>query len=151
MPDDATPLIPSDITYRRELNKAEQENIARAQDWALSRRRELLTEKIHQGSAPPHVRRCMAIGREFPNHRAEHRGLPIVRFQWRCAISRGHEGVDRTQTQDFGRDDQLKTANSAIRPTFSDSLNRHAAGRNARVLRFQAGVSRAPALPYRPA
>ena len=53
-PDDATPLtsderhglIPSDITYRRELNKAEQENIARAQDWALSRRRELLTEKF---------------------------------------------------------------------------------------------------------
>jgi len=52
-PDDATPLtpderqelIPSDITYRRELNRAEQENIARAQDWALSRRRELLTEK----------------------------------------------------------------------------------------------------------
>ena len=53
-PDDATPLtpeerqglIPSDITYRRELNRAEQENIARAQDWALSRRRELLTEKF---------------------------------------------------------------------------------------------------------
>lgn len=53
-PDDATPLtpdeknglIPSDITYRRELNKAEQDNIARAQDWALSRRRELLTEKF---------------------------------------------------------------------------------------------------------
>ena len=47
-PDDATPLtpderqalIPSDITYRRELNRAEQDNIARAQDWALSRRRE---------------------------------------------------------------------------------------------------------------
>jgi Fic-DOC domain mobile mystery protein B len=53
-PDDATPLtsderrglIPSDITYRRELNRAEQENIARGQDWALSRRRDLLTEKF---------------------------------------------------------------------------------------------------------
>ena len=53
-PDDATPLtpderqglIPSDITYRHELNRAEQENIARAQDWALSRRRDLLTEKF---------------------------------------------------------------------------------------------------------
>ena len=53
-PDDATPLtpderqglLPSDITYRHELNKAEQENIARAQDWALSRRRELLTERF---------------------------------------------------------------------------------------------------------
>jgi Fic-DOC domain mobile mystery protein B len=53
-PDDATPLtpdeikelIPSDITYRRELNRAEQKNIARAQDWALSRRRDLLTDKF---------------------------------------------------------------------------------------------------------
>lgn len=54
-PDDATPLtpeerkglIPSDITYRRELNRAEQENIARGQEWALSRRRRnLLTEKF---------------------------------------------------------------------------------------------------------
>ena len=53
-PDDATPLtpderqglIPSDITYRRELNKAEQENIVRAQDWALSRRRDVLSEKF---------------------------------------------------------------------------------------------------------
>jgi Fic-DOC domain mobile mystery protein B len=53
-PDDATPLtpderkglIPSDITYRRELNKAEQDNIARGQDWALARRRDLLTERF---------------------------------------------------------------------------------------------------------
>ena len=53
-PDDATPLtaderqglIPSDITYRHELNGAEQENIARAHNWALSRRRELLTEQF---------------------------------------------------------------------------------------------------------
>lgn len=53
-PDDATPLtsderkglIPSDITYRSELNRAEQENIARGQDWALARRRDLLTEKF---------------------------------------------------------------------------------------------------------
>lgn len=53
-PDNATPLtveernslIPAHITYRRELNEAEQENIYRAQDWALARRRELLTEKF---------------------------------------------------------------------------------------------------------
>ena len=54
-PDDATPLtveerqglIPSDITYRSELNRAEQENIARGQAWAISRRRrDLLTEKF---------------------------------------------------------------------------------------------------------
>ena len=51
-PDDATPLtpeerrelIPAHIAFRRELNEAEQENILRAQDWALGRRRDLLTE-----------------------------------------------------------------------------------------------------------
>ena len=53
-PDDATPLtpdemrdlIPAHIAYRRELNEAEQENIARAQDWALNRRRDPLSEKF---------------------------------------------------------------------------------------------------------
>ncbi len=53
-PDDATPLtpeerrvlIPAHIAYRRELNEAEQENIGRAQDWALGRRRDLLAEKF---------------------------------------------------------------------------------------------------------
>lgn len=53
-PHDATPLtpeemrelIPAHIAYRSELNEAEQENIARAQDWALSRRRDLLSEKF---------------------------------------------------------------------------------------------------------
>jgi Fic-DOC domain mobile mystery protein B len=53
-PDTATPLtpeerrelIPAHIAYRSELNEAEQENIARAQDWALGRRRNLLSEKF---------------------------------------------------------------------------------------------------------
>lgn len=53
-PDDATPLtpeeqrelIPSHITFRSELNEAEQNNIGRAQDWALGRRREVLTENF---------------------------------------------------------------------------------------------------------
>jgi Fic-DOC domain mobile mystery protein B len=56
-PDDAaTPLtaeemrdlIPAYIAYRRELNEAEQENIVRAQAWALNlnRRRDLLTKKF---------------------------------------------------------------------------------------------------------
>lgn len=53
-PDDATPLtpderrdlIPAHITFRSELNDAEQANIAKAQDWALSRKRDLLTEKF---------------------------------------------------------------------------------------------------------
>jgi Fic-DOC domain mobile mystery protein B len=53
-PEDATPLtpeeraglIPAHIAYRSELNAAEQENIARGQDWALARKRDLLTEKF---------------------------------------------------------------------------------------------------------
>ena len=52
--DDATPLtpeerrdlIPAHIAFRAEMNVAEQENIARAQDWALARRRDILTEKF---------------------------------------------------------------------------------------------------------
>jgi fido (protein-threonine AMPylation protein) len=63
VPDDATPLtaeekrdlisvIPAHITYRRELNEAEQ-NIARAQDWALNRPRDPVSEKfikeLHRG------------------------------------------------------------------------------------------------------
>ena len=53
-PGDATPLtaeeranlIPAHIAYRTELNDAEQENIVRGQDWALRRRRDVLTEKF---------------------------------------------------------------------------------------------------------
>jgi Fic-DOC domain mobile mystery protein B len=53
-PEHATPLtveerrelIPTYIAYRSELNEAEQENIARAQDWALRRKRDPLTEKF---------------------------------------------------------------------------------------------------------
>jgi len=53
-PEDATPLtleeradlIPAHIAYRAELNAAEQENIVRGQDWALARKRDLLSEKF---------------------------------------------------------------------------------------------------------
>jgi Fic-DOC domain mobile mystery protein B len=45
-PEETRDLIPAHIAYRRELNQAEQENITRAQAWALNRRRELLSEKF---------------------------------------------------------------------------------------------------------
>jgi Fic-DOC domain mobile mystery protein B len=53
-PNDATPLtaeekkglLQAHITYRWELNEAEQQNIYRAQEWALGRRRDLLTDKF---------------------------------------------------------------------------------------------------------
>jgi len=45
-PEETRDLIPAHIAYRRELNEAEQENITRAQAWALNRRRDLLSEKF---------------------------------------------------------------------------------------------------------
>lgn len=45
-PEEMSGLIPAHIAYRRELNEAEQENIARAQDWALGGKRDLLSEKF---------------------------------------------------------------------------------------------------------
>jgi Fic-DOC domain mobile mystery protein B len=45
-PEETRGLIPAHIAYRSELNAAEQENIARAQDWPAGRRRDLLSEKF---------------------------------------------------------------------------------------------------------
>lgn len=45
-PEEIRDLIPTYIAYRSELNEAELENIARAQDWALGRRRDPLSEKF---------------------------------------------------------------------------------------------------------
>ncbi len=45
-PEEMRDLIPAHIAYRRELNEAEQENIILAQAWALSRRRDLLSERF---------------------------------------------------------------------------------------------------------
>ena len=67
-PEETRGLIPAHIAYRRELNEAEQENIVRAQAWALSRRRDLLSEKFVKD-----LHRQMlgdALGRQVPNQRA---------------------------------------------------------------------------------
>lgn len=46
-PEEMRDLIPAHIAWRSELNAAEQENITRAQEWALGRRRrDLLSEKF---------------------------------------------------------------------------------------------------------
>jgi Fic-DOC domain mobile mystery protein B len=45
-PEEQRDLIPAYIADRSELNQAEQENITRAQDWGLNRRRDPLTEKF---------------------------------------------------------------------------------------------------------
>jgi Fic-DOC domain mobile mystery protein B len=46
MPEEMRGLIPAYIAFRSELNDAEQENIVRAQDWALARKRDPLSEKF---------------------------------------------------------------------------------------------------------
>jgi Fic-DOC domain mobile mystery protein B len=45
-PEEMRDLLPAHIAYRSELNEAEQENIVRAQDWALNRKRDPLNEKF---------------------------------------------------------------------------------------------------------
>lgn len=42
-------MIPAHIAFRSELNAAEQRNIHRAQDWALGRKREVLTQQFVMG------------------------------------------------------------------------------------------------------
>ena len=45
-PEEMRDLIPAHIADRADLNVAEQENIARGQDWALARHRDVLSEKF---------------------------------------------------------------------------------------------------------
>ena len=82
-PDDATPLtpeeqrelIPAHIAYRHELNQAEQENILRAQDWALGRRRsDLLSERFVKDL---HKRMFGDVWRWAGNFRTTERNLGI--------------------------------------------------------------------------
>ena len=91
-PDDATPLspeerkglIPSDITYRRELNRAEQENIVRGQAWALSRRRgALLTEKFIKDL---HAHMFGDVWRWAGNYRTSERNIGIPCYEIPIAV-----------------------------------------------------------------
>ena len=90
-PDDATPLtpderdglLPSDITYRYELNRAEQENIARAQNWALSRRRELLSESFIREL---HRRMLGDVWRWAGDFRTTERNLGIPHYEIPMAL-----------------------------------------------------------------
>lgn len=45
-PEERESLIPSYITFRRELNEAEQANIVEAQSWAFSRKRDVLDDAL---------------------------------------------------------------------------------------------------------
>ena len=90
-PDDATPLteeekrglIPAHITYRRELNEAEQENIARAQDWALNRARDPVNEKFIKDL---HGRMLGEVWRWAGDFRTSERNLGIPFYEIPVAL-----------------------------------------------------------------
>ena len=82
-PEEKRALIPRYIAYRSELNEAEQENIARAQDWALGRRRDLLSEKFVKDL---HARMLGEVWRWAGKFRASERNLGIVFYEIPVAL-----------------------------------------------------------------
>jgi Fic-DOC domain mobile mystery protein B len=90
-PEDATPLtpeeradlIPAHIAYRAELNAAEQENIARGQDWAFARKRDLLSEKFIKDL---HQRMLGDVWRWAGKFRTTERNLGIHYFEIPMAV-----------------------------------------------------------------
>jgi Fic-DOC domain mobile mystery protein B len=90
-PDNATPLtpeekadlIPAHIAFRAELNEAEQENIARGQDWALARKRDLLREKFIKDL---HARMLGDVWRWAGKFRTTERNLGIHYFEIPMAV-----------------------------------------------------------------
>jgi Fic-DOC domain mobile mystery protein B len=90
-PEDATPLtpeeraelIPAHIAYRAELNASEQENIARGQDWALARKRDLLREKFIKDL---HERMLGDVWRWAGKYRTTERNLGIHYFEIPMAV-----------------------------------------------------------------
>jgi Fic-DOC domain mobile mystery protein B len=100
-PDNATPLtpeerrelIPAHIAYRSELNEAEQENIARAQDWALGRKRDPLTEKFIRDL---HKRMLGEVWKWAGKFRKSERNLGIPFFEIPMAL---RQLLDDTKAQ----------------------------------------------------
>jgi Fic-DOC domain mobile mystery protein B len=82
-PEEMRELIPAHIASRDELNQAEQENILRAQTWALGRSRELLTEKYIRDL---HRRMLGDVWRWAGKFRTSQRNLGIDYWQIRIAL-----------------------------------------------------------------
>lgn len=90
-PDDATPLtpeeqrelIPAHIAFRSELNEAEQDNIGRAQDWALARRRKVLTENFIRNL---HKQMLGEVWRWAGRFRTSERNIGIARYEISIAV-----------------------------------------------------------------
>jgi Fic-DOC domain mobile mystery protein B len=82
-PEERRELIPTHIAYRHELNEAEQENIARAQNWALGRRRDLLSEKFIKDL---HKRMLGDVWRWAGAFRRSERNLGIPHYEISVAL-----------------------------------------------------------------
>jgi Fic-DOC domain mobile mystery protein B len=82
-PEERTVLIPAHIAYRAELNAAEQENITRGQDWALGRKRDLLSEKFLKDL---HERMLGDVWRWAGKFRTTERNLGIPYYQIPMAV-----------------------------------------------------------------
>jgi Fic-DOC domain mobile mystery protein B len=82
-PEEMRDLIPAYIAYRRELNEAEQENIMRAQAWASTRRRDLLSEKFVKDL---HRRMLGDVWRWAGRFRTSERNIGIEYFQIPVAL-----------------------------------------------------------------
>jgi Fic-DOC domain mobile mystery protein B len=83
MPEEMRELIPGHIAYRRELNEAEQENISRGQDWALGRRRDLLSEKFIKDL---HEHMLGDVWRWAGKFRTSERNLGIAHYEISVAV-----------------------------------------------------------------
>jgi Fic-DOC domain mobile mystery protein B len=82
-PDEMLDLIPSHIAFRSELNAAEQENITRAQSWALARRRDLLNEKFVRDL---HRRMLAEVWRWAGRFRTSERNIGIEHWEIPAAL-----------------------------------------------------------------
>jgi Fic-DOC domain mobile mystery protein B len=82
-PDEMRELIPAHIAYRSELNAAEQENILRAQDWALGRSRDALSEKFIRDL---HRRMLGDVWRWAGKFRVTERNLGIAFYEIPAAL-----------------------------------------------------------------
>jgi Fic-DOC domain mobile mystery protein B len=77
-PEEKRDLIPAHIAYRSELNAAEQDNIARGQDWALRQRREILEERFLRAL---HRRMFGEVWRWAGRYRTTERNLGIAPWE----------------------------------------------------------------------
>ncbi len=76
-------LIPSYITTRGEINEAEQANILEAEDWAFSRRRNVLDERFLDNL---HKRMFSNVWHWAGSHRRSGKSVGIDAYQFPTAL-----------------------------------------------------------------